>query len=138
VTETLGLIRSDIQSIRVPRLLKRLNVSERQLERRFLRAIGVSPHHYIRILRFRKALQWMKTNQFDRLSDIAYDLNYVDQSHFIKDIKAFSGCTPKGLIETVHASLDLPCALIVAPQDGLTTASSQALTSSTCGQARVA
>ena len=121
VTESLGLIRTDIHSIRVPHLLKRLNVSERQLERRFVRAIGVSPHQYIRILRFRKALQLIKANQFERLSDVAYDLNYVDQSHFIKDIKAFSGYTPTRLVQTVHAGVDLPCALIVRSPDGLAT-----------------
>ena len=54
VTETLLLIRRDIWSIRVPQLLKRLRVSERHLERRFVRAIGVPPHQYIRILRFRE------------------------------------------------------------------------------------
>ena len=137
VTESLRLIRTNLHSIRVPQLLKRLNVSERQLERRFVRAIGVSPHQYIRILRFRKAVQLMKANRFDRLSDVAYDLNYVDQSHFIKDIKAFSGYTPKSLVRTVDAGVDLPCALIVRPREGIGTGSSDVLaTSWSCGEAR--
>jgi len=54
VTESLPLIQKGIRSIRVPQLLKRLNVSERQFERRFVRAVGVSPHHYIRIVRFQE------------------------------------------------------------------------------------
>lgn len=114
VTESLRLIRKGIRSIRVPSLLKCLNVSERQFERRFVRAIGVSPHHYIRIVRFREAMRLIRTNQFERLSDVAYDLNYVDQSHFIKDIKHFSGYTPTSLVQTVQTSIDLPCALILA------------------------
>ena len=117
VTESLGLIRKGIRSIRVPQLLHSLNVSERQFERRFVRAVGVPPHHYIRIARFREAMRLMKANQFERLSDIAYDLNYVDQSHFIKDVKAFSGYTPHDLVQTVQAAVDLPCALILAPGD---------------------
>jgi AraC-like DNA-binding protein len=133
VTESLQLIRTDSHSIRVPQLLKRLKVSERQLERHFIRAIGVSPHQYIRILRFRKALQFMKANQFERLSDIAYDLDFVDQSHFIKDIKAFSGYTPKRLVQTVHSGVELPCALIVAAGDD-PTADEDALTASSCGR----
>ena len=132
VTESLVLIRADIHSIRVPQLLKRLHVSERQLERRFLRAIGVSPHQYIRILRFREAMQSIKAKQFERLSDVAYDFNYVDQSHFIRDIKAFSGYTPKRLVQTVHAGVDLPCALIVRPPDDLGTDSNDGCDSS-CG-----
>jgi AraC-like DNA-binding protein len=118
VTESLRLIQRGIRSIRVPQLLKRLNVSERQFERRFVRAIGVSPHQYIRIVRFREAMQLIRTSQFDRLSDVAYDLNYVDQSHFIKDIKAFSGYTPTRLAQTVQAGVDLPCALILARPQG--------------------
>jgi AraC-like DNA-binding protein len=113
VTESLHLIRRELRSIRVPQLLKCLNVSERQFERRFTRAIGVTPHRYIRIVRFRKAMQLMATARFDRLSDVAYDLSYVDQSHFIKDVKAFSGCTPKRLRQLVQAGVNLPCALIL-------------------------
>jgi AraC-like DNA-binding protein len=118
VTESLGLIRKGIRSIRVPHLLKCLKVSERQFERRFIRAIGVPPHQYIRILRFREAVQLMKANRFQRLSDVAYDLNYVDQSHFIKDVKAFAGCTPMGLVQAIQAGIDLPCAVILAPAHG--------------------
>ena len=117
VTESLRLIQKGIRSIRVPHVLKSLRVSERQFERRFVRAIGVSPHQYIRIVRFREALRLIKANQFDRLSDVAYDFNYVDQSHFIKDIKAFSGYTPTGLVQTIQAGIDLPCAVILAPTD---------------------
>jgi AraC-like DNA-binding protein len=115
VAESLRLIHQRIRSIRVPQLLKSLNVSERQFERRFVHAIGVSPHHYIRIVRFQKAVRLIKTNQFERLSDVAYDLNYVDQSHFIKDIKQFSGYTPTSLVQTVQTCIDIPCALILAP-----------------------
>jgi len=59
----------------------------------------------------------IKANQFERLSDLAYDLNFVDQSHFIKDIKAFSGYAPKHLVKAVQTGIELPCALILAPDD---------------------
>jgi hypothetical protein len=39
---------------------------------------------------------------------------YVDQSHFIKDIKSFSGYMPTRLVQTVRAGTSLPCALILA------------------------
>jgi AraC-like DNA-binding protein len=119
VAESLRLIHDGIRTIRVPRLLKSLNVSERQFERRFVRAVGVPPHSYIRIARFRKAFRLIKANQFERLSDIAYDLSYVDQSHFIKDMKAFSGYTPTRLADTIHTGIELPCALITAPADSV-------------------
>jgi AraC-like DNA-binding protein len=118
VAESLWLIQKGIRSIRVPHVLKCLKVSERQFERRFVRAIGVSPHQYIRIVRFREAMRLMKANRFERLSDVAYDLGYVDQSHFIKDVRAFSGYAPTGLAQTVRAGIDLPCALIPVATHG--------------------
>ncbi len=119
VTGGLDLIHQGIHSIRVPRLLDSLGISERQFERRFVRAVGVSPHHYIRIVRFQEAVRRIKTYQFERLSDLAYDLNYADQSHFIKDIKQFSGCTPTTLVQSVQTCIELPCALILAPRTSL-------------------
>lgn len=119
VTESLHYIRRAIQSVRVRDLLKLLKVSERQFQRRFARAIGLSPHQYIRIVRFRKALQLMKAHQFQRLSDVAYDLCYADQSHFIKDVEAFSGYRPRRLVRTLQAGIELPCALILAGADGV-------------------
>jgi len=59
--------------------------------------MGISPQLYIRVKRFNKAVRLIKTRQFDRLTDVAYAFNFYDQSHFIRDVKAFSGITPKSL-----------------------------------------
>ncbi len=83
-------------------LLEYLDISERQFGRRFGQAIGLLPKFYIRMARFQEALSLMKTRRFQRLSDIAYDLNYSDQSHVIRDVKEFAGRTPKCLSQTVH------------------------------------
>ncbi len=39
----------------------------------------------------------------ETLIDVAYALNFSDQSHFIRDIKAFSGITPKSLSQKADA-----------------------------------
>jgi AraC-like DNA-binding protein len=114
VTASLQLMARRIQSMRVPQLLKYLNLSERQFERRFMQAIGVSPHQYIRIVRFQEVLRRLKAMQFDRLSDVAYDLNYTDQSHFIKEVKDLSGYIPTRLFEIVRTCVDFPGGLIQA------------------------
>jgi AraC-like DNA-binding protein len=44
---------------------------------------------------FNEAVRLMKTGQFETLTTVAYTLGFHDQSHFIRDIKAFSGITPK-------------------------------------------
>ncbi len=103
VAQSLQLIHGNAGSIHVRDLFKHVNVSERQFERRFARSTGVPASFYLRIWRFQEAVRLMKAGQFERLSDIAYDLGYTDQSHFIKDTREFTGYTPKRLSRAVEA-----------------------------------
>jgi AraC-like DNA-binding protein len=103
IEESLRLIHTHIESITVKRLLQELSISERHFERRFLHAVGLSPHFYIRVKRFNRAIHLMKAGQFARLTDIAYALNFYDQAHFIRDTRAFSGLTPKGVSQRADA-----------------------------------
>jgi AraC-like DNA-binding protein len=81
-------------TISLRELLLKLNVSERTLERRFQETIGLSPKMFSRICRFQASLGLLRKNKFTRLSDIAYENEYADQSHFIRAFKEFSGFTP--------------------------------------------
>ncbi len=95
VEESLHLIHQNITFIDVRHLLKRLAISERQFERRFSQTVGIAPQAYIRVKRFNEAIRLMKTRQYAKLTDIAYALNFHDQSHFIRDVKTLSGLTPR-------------------------------------------
>ena len=97
IEEVLYLIRKNISFMTVKRVLNELNISERQFERRFSQTVGLSPQTYIRIKRFNEAVRLMKIGRYERLTDITYALNFHDQSHFIRDIKRFSGITPRDL-----------------------------------------
>lgn len=101
VEKSLRLIHHDPGCISVKDLLDTLNISERQFERRFCQTVGVTPQFYIRIKRFNEAIRLMKTGQFESLTHVAHALNFYDQSHFIRDTKAFSGITPKHLSQRV-------------------------------------
>jgi AraC-like DNA-binding protein len=101
VAQSLWLIHGSVGT-RVRDLFKHVHVSERQFERRFARVTGVRASFYLRIRRFQEAVRLMKAGQFERLSDIAYDLGYTDQSHFIKDTREFTGYTPKRLSRAVE------------------------------------
>lgn len=101
VETSLCLIHQHRGAITVKKLLERLNISERQFEKRFSQTVGLSPQFYIRVKRFNAALRLMQTRQPDThtLTDLAHSLNFYDQSHFIRDIKAFSGMTPRHLAQ---------------------------------------
>jgi len=88
-------IRDNIASITVQDLLATFYISERQFQKRFARVVGMPPQLFIRVIRVNEALRLMHSGQYERLSDVAYALNYYDQSHFIRDMKSFSWVSPK-------------------------------------------
>lgn len=75
-------------------LHEEIRLSERTLERKFREQVGISAGLYARICRFQSALDQLRQNNYDKLSDIAYDNEYADQSHFIRAFKEFAGSTP--------------------------------------------
>jgi AraC-like DNA-binding protein len=101
VEESLHLIHNNSGAIHIIDVLDSLHLSERQFERRFTQTVGLTPHLYIRVKRFNEAIRLIKTGQFEQLADVAYALNFSDQSHFIRDIKAFSAMTPTSLSQKV-------------------------------------
>lgn len=93
----INAIKANPCTISVRQLCHNFHITERQLERKFQEYIGVSPRHYIKLSRFKEALNRIANTTPDKLSDIAYQLNYFDQAHFIKQAKALTGVTPKAL-----------------------------------------
>lgn len=83
------------KGVSLPNVQNELNISERSLERYFKQHIGISPKLYARIIRFQSALENIRQTQFDKLTDLAYQSDYFDQSHFIRDFKEFAGTSPK-------------------------------------------
>jgi AraC-like DNA-binding protein len=81
-------------SVSLITLRETLQLSERSFERKFKQHVGIPPKLYSRIARFQASLEQLKRNQFDKLSDIAFENDYADQSHFIRSFKEFAGCSP--------------------------------------------
>ena len=72
-----------------------MKISERSLERLIKQYVGISPKAYSRIVRFQSGLEAFRKNNFKTLTDVAYQNDYFDQSHFIREFKAFTGMNPK-------------------------------------------
>jgi AraC-like DNA-binding protein len=65
----------------------------RQLERKSLDYMGLSPKMLLRIARFQRDLR-MKSVNSASWCDVACRLDYCDQMHMIRDFKAFAGEPP--------------------------------------------
>ncbi|RYG00340.1 MAG: AraC family transcriptional regulator [Chitinophagaceae bacterium] len=92
--------------IKLPDLQKRLHITERSLERRFRDHVGLSPNMFARICRFQDTMRLLRSTEYTKLSDIAYDSGYADQSHFIRTFRAFAGCSPNQYLKRSVALID--------------------------------
>jgi len=93
----LGQIIQANGNIELKQLLKEINMTERTFERKFNHHVGISPKLFARICRFQTSLQQLKSSNYNKLSDIAFDNGYADQSHFIRAFKEFAGYSPNQL-----------------------------------------
>jgi AraC-like DNA-binding protein len=82
------------------------NISKRrQLERHFRKQIGISPKQLSKAIRLQATLNLLLNRKTETLTDIAYENDYFDQNHFIKDFKDLVGVTPKEYLNNEHMVL---------------------------------
>lgn len=77
----------------IKELSEKVSWSERQINRYFNQQLGISLKTYCIILRFQASLPHIKEGK------LSPQLNFTDQSHFIKEIKKLSGVSPKELFK---------------------------------------
>jgi len=77
----------------IENVASRYGITSRYLQKLFLQYTGLTPKLYSKIDRFQNSLKLIG-RKGTSLTSIAYDCGYADQSHFIRDFKAFTGLTP--------------------------------------------
>jgi AraC-like DNA-binding protein len=82
-------------TIKIDDLVRKAYLSTRQFERSFKDRMGVSPKFYSRLVRFEKAWLLKENNPNITWTQVAYECNYFDQMHLIRDFKVFAGTNPK-------------------------------------------
>lgn len=94
VSRIAGQLLTHRGSLRISSLAAQAGLSARQLERRFLAQIGLTPKTFARIVRFEAALRAKRQSPHLRWTDVAHDLGYHDQMHMVRDFHEFSDSTP--------------------------------------------
>jgi AraC-like DNA-binding protein len=79
---------------RVDDVTEMFNINPRTLQRLFQRYVGVSPKWVLRRYRLHEAAAALAREQHRPWAEVAADLGYFDQSHFIRDFTAAIGMTP--------------------------------------------
>jgi len=75
-------------------LAKKFGYSTRYICKIFEKYIGISPKLFSRVVRFQKSIEILSKYDQSRLGDLALELGYYDQSHFIREFKEFCWLTP--------------------------------------------
>jgi AraC-like DNA-binding protein len=73
-------------------------LSVRQLERSFIRYIGISPKTYYRMHRFLQLLQAKNNAPGEKWGSLAHEFGYYDQMHLVKEFKDFLKVTPSSFV----------------------------------------
>ena len=92
IQQTINLSYTKLVSIQ--ELAKQVNLTERTMQRRFLRATGYNPNHYLQRLRIQKACDLLESSQYS-FEWIANQVGYGDTSACRKVFIKTMGLTPK-------------------------------------------
>jgi AraC-like DNA-binding protein len=79
---------------RVSEAAKYLGLSQRRFIQVFKAEVGMKPKLFSRIQRFQQTRTVIQHNPSVNWADLAVDLGYFDQSHFIREFLEFSGLSP--------------------------------------------
>lgn len=89
--------------LRISELAEKLDLSERQFQRRFRQAVGLTPKQFARIRRFRASVGNVLRTPPEAWSRVAAEQGYADQAHLIREFQDLYGDSPTGFEATVRA-----------------------------------
>jgi AraC-like DNA-binding protein len=82
----------------LPEAGRAVGLGERQLRRRFERAVGYGPATLVRVQRFQRFLALAEHTAGAPLARLAADAGYSDQAHLTRECRRLAGATPAALL----------------------------------------
>jgi len=86
----------------IKEICKQNNISRKHLNHLFQEYLGVSPKMLSSLNRFQTILQSISKSKPDKLTNIAYELDFFDQAHFNNNFKRFTGLKPNDYIKNIE------------------------------------
>jgi AraC-like DNA-binding protein len=94
VADIVAEIADDRAIVRVDQIVDRRGIGKRALQRLFNDYVGVSPKWVINRYRLHEAIERLADGVDVDWTELALDLGYFDQAHFIRDFRRLVGRTP--------------------------------------------
>lgn len=82
-------------------LAERSGLSVRQIERKFLEQVGITPKLYARLARFRNAARLKAQDRALSWTDVSQAAGFYDHNHLVKDFREFVGATPSDYLRSI-------------------------------------
>ena len=95
---------ADREIIRVDDLVDLFKLNKRQLQRLFNEYVGINPKWMIKRYRLHEAAERLAVLPKTDLTELAIDLGYYDQAHFVKDFKSIVGKPPEKYAKQISAN----------------------------------
>ena len=95
---------ADRKIIRVDDLVDLFKLNKRQLQRLFNEYVGINPKWMIKRYRLHEAAERLAVLPKTDLTELAIDLGYYDQAHFVKDFKSIVGKPPEKYAKQISAN----------------------------------
>ena len=91
-------------ALTIMELCEKNAISRTTLNKHFARHICKTPSQFKKILKFRNAVnKYASDNAKNNLTDIAYGVDYFDQSHMTREFKSVTGFSPKEFFKRTTA-----------------------------------
>jgi AraC-like DNA-binding protein len=94
IRHAVSLIQNNNGHLSVRKIAGEVCLSERQFERKFKTAIGISPKTFSNIMRFRSVRSYMETHSDKSMYEIAIACGYHDHSHMNKEFQRLGSISP--------------------------------------------
>ncbi len=101
VAEAISIIEANRGEMRISEIAAVVNLSVRQLERRFRNCTGLSPKQYARARRIRATAINMLEETEMSLANRAAEMGFTDQSHLTHEFSTLTGRSPNSFAERV-------------------------------------
>ncbi|XDD54593.1 DUF6597 domain-containing transcriptional factor [Leptospira sp. WS4.C2] len=101
INSVIDKIKEDRSIQSVDQISKLFSINLRSLQRLFREYVGVSPKWVIQRFRIQEVAERIEKEKSIHYAEMALELGYYDQAHFIKDFKNTIGLSPEEYLKTI-------------------------------------
>ena len=99
---SISLLLRSKEPISIKELCHHHNISRKHLNFLFQEYLGISPKMLSSLNRFQSILHSISRSRPEKLSNVAYELDFFDQAHFNNSFKQFTGLKPNEYIRNIE------------------------------------